>query len=127
MKTIPVELVPSLNKFLTAVNTGIEKYWKRMNFTFADPSQVRVHSIGKKYARLGVYENRSGNTEFRCKSVYCFLDLTTGDLYKGSWKAPVDNGKRANLNDADLLRKFDVHGPCYIGCYANSIEKELSS
>ena len=52
-----------------------------------------------------------------------------GDLLKGTWKAPVAGAVRGNLKDADLLKKFDIHGPCYLsggGCFP-SIYNELKN
>jgi len=125
MKSIPVELVPSLNAFLIALNKAYEIYWNRMKFTHSKSPQIRVSTIGQKYAKLCEFDERNGT--YTASSVYCFLDLTNGDLHKGTWKAPVAKGKRGNLADADLLKKFDVHGPCYLtgGGYHNNIATEL--
>lgn len=98
--------------FIHGVNAKIEAYWKRNGFTFAKPSKVFVHSVGKKYAKLAVYREREG--KFEAESVYCFYDLKTGDLHKGSWKAPVNKGKRGNVNEANVLSKFTEHGPAYL-------------
>lgn len=34
-------------------------------------------------------------------SVVCFVDLTNGDIHKGSAKGPVKNGRRGNVHEAD--------------------------
>jgi len=128
MKTIPSNLIEPLNAFLTSVNAAYEIYWKRSNFTYMVSPIVRVHTIGQKYAKLAQFEKRSGG-DWSARSVYCFLDLTNGDLLKGTWKAPVAGAVRGNLKDVDLLKKFDIHGPCYLsggGCFP-SIYNELKN
>jgi hypothetical protein len=48
-------------------------------------------------------------------SIYCFVDmmtgdLLTGDLLTGGWKAPAKNGVRGNLNDPNWPLAFDWFG-----------------
>jgi hypothetical protein len=40
--------------------------------------------------------------------------MTSGDLLKGSWKAPVANGVRGNVKETNVLDKFTEHGPKYL-------------
>ncbi len=114
MKTIPTELVPYLNDFLTKVNTAINKTWK---YTHNVAPIVKVHSIGARYAKLTKYERRGadGNFTWETSGVYCFVDITNGNILKGSWKAPVADGVRGNLKDADVLQKVTTYGVEYIG------------
>jgi hypothetical protein len=108
---IPSNLIDPLNAFLTSVNAGIEAYDAKMNF---DRSEVvAVANIGKRYAKLAL-QRVEDNGELKAHSVYCFLDLTDGSIWKGSWKAPVANGKRGNLNDADILEKVTPYGTAYL-------------
>jgi hypothetical protein len=102
----------ALCKFIEGVNLKIEAYFKRNDFTFSKPDKVFVHSVGKRYAKLATYRER--DNKWSASSVYCFFDLTTGDLLKGSWKAPVANGIRGNVNDKNVMDKFTEHGPAYL-------------
>lgn len=48
------------------------------------------YSLGKKYAKVFV----DNGTQ---RSVCFFVDRVTGDVWKGSWKAPVLNFTRGNI------------------------------
>jgi hypothetical protein len=53
---------------------------------------------GRKYIRIAQVGQYGG------RSVHCFVDAATGDVYKaGGWKAPALNGARYNILDADSL------------------------
>ena len=65
---------------------------------FIDFSYPRLSlEVGKKYARI-VSETREGHQ----RSVFGFIEIMTGDLYKAAtWKAVAKNFTRGNINDAD--------------------------
>lgn len=111
-KTIPQSLIAPLNAFLTSLNEAIKIDWKNKGFTYREASMVAVINIGARYAKLAVLEPRNG--EWKPASSYAYLDLTNGDLLKGNWKAPINGAVRGNINDADILTKFDVYGPVYL-------------
>lgn len=48
------------------------------------------------------------------KSVYCFVEIASGDVLKGSWKAPVKNGKRGNIFDPNVANCLDWSGLKYL-------------
>lgn len=48
------------------------------------------------------------------KSLHCFIDKETGDVYKGSWKAVVKNGKRGNILDPDIRKFMSPYGTAYL-------------
>lgn len=105
----------ALVKFGETVTKAIAKEWNRNGFTHNTPPQVRIDSIGGRYIKLTEFEQTPSLTgPFKSRRVYCFVDLTNGDLLKGSWKAPVKNGVRANLNDVNVFDKFTVYGPAYL-------------
>jgi len=89
-------------------------YYKKNNFTFAEPGQIRIASIGGRYIKLATFEDRKRAGNWEASSVYCFVDLENGNILKGSWKAPVANGVRGNLNDADILKKVTTYGVGYL-------------
>ena len=105
----------NLVKFIEGVNAKIAAYWQSSGFTHNTPSVVMVESVGNRYARLASFEQSPHLTGPRkATSVYCFYDYATGDLFKGSWKAPVKNGLRGNVNEPNVLDKFTQFGPAYL-------------
>ncbi len=104
-----------LTDFIRGVNKKINNYWTSMNFTHNDAPVVMVDSIGKRYAKLAVFEKSPAKTgPLVAKSVYCFYDIANGDLLKGSWKAPVANGVRGNVKETNVLDKFTEYGPASV-------------
>lgn len=104
-----------LVNFINGVNDLLKDYWTKNQFDFNDPPVVMVENVGRRYAKLAVYEKTPYKTgPLVANRVYCFYDLTNGDLLKGSWKAPVANGVRGNVNEPNVLNKFDWHGPRYL-------------
>lgn len=64
---------------------------------------------GRKYLKISMGSGGCG------KSVHCFVDSLSGDVYKAaSWKAPALNGARFNILDeeslARLKARFDHFG-----------------
>lgn len=104
-----------LTDFIRGVNKKISDHWTRMNFTFNDAPVVMVDSIGKRYAKLAVCRKTPAFTgKLTAESVYCFYDIESGDLLKGTWKAPVANGVRGNVKDPNVLDNFTEYGPKYL-------------
>jgi len=104
-----------LTDFIRGVNKKINDYWTRMNFDHNDAPLVMVENIGKRYAKLAVFEKRPFKTgPLVADRVYCFYDMTNGDLLKGTWKAPVANGVRGNVKEPNVLDKFNEYGPKYL-------------
>lgn len=52
--------------------------------------------------------------EGQARSVHCFIEIATGDVMKGSWKAPVKNGVRGNIFEEDVSRFIGWMGPKYV-------------
>ncbi len=100
--------------FIEGVNRKVNTYWHRNGFTYMPAPVIMVSSVGKRYAKLAQMEDREGNGKWEARSVYCFFDFNTGDLLKGTWKAPVANGIRGNVNEPNVLDKFTEHGPAYL-------------
>ena len=104
-----------LTDFIRGVNKKISDYWQRNNFTFNHAPVVMVESVGKRYAKLASCEHEPQFTgPLVAKGVYCFYDIKSGDLLKGTWKAPVANGVRGNVKEINVLDKFTQHGPAYL-------------
>lgn len=69
--------------------------------------QIKVgFEMGKRYVR--VFTNNGTQ-----RSVHSFVDMTNGNILKGSWKAPVKNGVRGNINE-DPSKVINHHGPNYL-------------
>jgi hypothetical protein len=65
---------------------------------------------GVKYARI--VRTERGLSAGR--SVYCFIDLATGDILKpASWKGPA-KGVRGNINGPTPLAGCSPHGVVYL-------------
>jgi hypothetical protein len=103
-----------LTDFIRGVNKKISDYWTRMNFTHSDAPLVMVENIGKRYAKLAKFRLNPISQKLEAEGVYCFYDMTNGDLLKGTWKAPVSNGVRGNVKEPNVLSKFTEHGPAYL-------------
>lgn len=100
----------ALESFLESVNEQVKEYDKAYKFLQDADHIVRCQfdKAVKRYIRLV-------HSEYgKDKSVYCFVDTTNGDLLKGSWKAPVKNGKRGNIFDQSTYKNFDHYGPVYL-------------
>ena len=75
---------------------------------------IALGNVGPKYARLVVV--RHGETVGH--SVYCFIDMTTGDLLKSAgWKTPA-KGARGNIHVGDASNWFNgaltANGAAYL-------------
>ena len=85
---------------------GGRKYIKVKSFTTNIDTDYKT---GKKT----LLEDKNG-------SIHCFVERTTGDIYKpATWKAPYNKGKncvRGNIYDASSFQKTDMHGGwLYVG------------
>ena len=78
---------------------------------------------GRKFIKVKYYTDRvetdyETNTTKILKdergSIHCFVENTTGDIYKpATWRAPYNKGKncvRGNIYDASSFEKTDMHG-----------------
>lgn len=62
---------------------------------------------GRKYVKLVSNQGSS-------RSVWCFVDLTTGNIYKpASWKAPAKHS-RGNIQDKTTYQSYPWTGPHYL-------------
>jgi hypothetical protein len=75
-------------------------------YTF--PADVlSIDDGAKKYARI--VKSSPGS-----RSVYCFVDLATGDILKAaSWKAPAKHA-RGNIRGTNALAGLTEHGAAYM-------------
>ena len=118
MTTEQLKLTPhyaKLANFIGGVNAKKAAYWDENKYTFNSAPIVKVESAGGRYAKICTAEQVPPHTgSFESRSLYCFYDFMTGDLLKGTWKAPVKNGVRGNVNEPNVLDKFTPFGPAYL-------------
>lgn len=86
-------------------------------------SRKNVYSVdpnGKKYIRIVV-------TSYSNRSVYCFVERSTGHILKSAgWKAPA-KGARGSIYNADPLLGCGPHGVAYLNCTINGFAGPLPS
>ena len=109
---ISQEIIEGLDAYVQAVQKMQNDYWKAMKFTFADPPTV-VLELKQKYAKLVKVDGLNGS-----QSVHSFVDLSNGDILKGTWKAPIRTKKglavRGNINEGHPSEYVNEHGPHYL-------------
>lgn len=78
--------------------------------SLTEPGYYRIgfESLKKNYRIFHDYGQGAG------RSLHCFVDKETGDVYKGSWKAVVKNGRRGNIFEPDISRFMDRYGTRYL-------------
>ena len=108
----PCDVQDALNRYVETVQKMQEDYFKRSNFTFSDPPTIVVN-YGKKYAKGGKVDGLNGS-----QSVHSFVNMSNGDILKGSWKAPIRTKKglavRGTIFHPDASMFVNEHGPHYL-------------
>jgi len=79
-----------IQAYVKEIEAAQTKEWERDHY---DMSKVPTFGIevGKKFARIT-------RTSFGQKSVYCFVEITSGDIYKASSYSAPAKGVRGNIN-----------------------------
>lgn len=94
-----------LDEFVAAVQKMINDYFAKNGYTMAPPTITVMN--GMKNVRIV-------RSEPHTKSVYCFVDKTTGDIFKAAgWKAPAKHA-RGNIYNQDMLKGCGVYGAEYL-------------
>ena len=87
--------------YLVELQAVSDKDWERQGYNM-ERKPIYSLNYGKRWTKVVV-------ETFGSKSVHCFIDSLTGDLYKSaSWKAPA-KGIRGNINNEKkpyLSREF---------------------
>lgn len=78
------------------------------NFNRLPPIRVTVVR-GRKFDRVETSDGAS-------RSIYCFINRTSGGLLKGNWKKVEDHRERGNIfnGEADILRGCNPYGLDYM-------------
>ena len=97
-----------LVKFKTTVQgMQTDHYTKNFPLSYAQHTPVIDFTTGRKFARVHRQERGSRN-------VYCFIDLSNGDILKSaSWKAPAKH-PRGNIFNDNSLQGCTVYGAEYL-------------
>jgi hypothetical protein len=69
------------------------------------------YSLGKKYAKIITQIKTNSTLEFTSsqRSVYCFVDMTSGNILKpDSWKTPSKHSRGHISNPAEALTPYGV-------------------
>lgn len=75
-------------------------------------SRTVTIEFGRKYAKLISCDVRGGVES--AQSVYCFVDLGTGDILKAAtWRAPAKHA-RGNVLRADRMQSVTAYGANYL-------------
>lgn len=102
MRMLNEELEPLLDAWLEKCQKLCDQKDQKTNMGFdwlpegAHKTTLTVEVLQKN---LRIVADRSFMGKQSSRGVYCFIDRQTGDVLKGSWKAPVKNGKRGNIKD----------------------------
>lgn len=84
----------AFDRFIEVVRGKVQGYYAE-NFPTLTPDEIGV-SMGRRYAKI--ITCRDNGT---CRSAYCFVDKTNGDILKAAtWKAPAKHA-RGNIFDED--------------------------
>lgn len=104
---------PALVAFIAGVQSKMDAYWERMQMTIWDAPRIELE-VNQKFIRV-IKREYTKTGEVVSASVHSFINRENGDILKGSWKAPVKNGKRGNINNPGHdLDKVTHHGPEYL-------------
>lgn len=85
-----------LEQFCADQQGRYDAHLSAMNYTHDVHKRQHKFSIGPRYARIF-----RATPDGRADSLVCFIDMTNGNILKGSWKAPVKNGVRGNIFTED--------------------------
>lgn len=80
----------TIQKYVEEIAEAQRKEWLKLNY---DMNKVPTFEIeeGKRFAKIT-------RTSWGQKSVHCFVEKSTGDIYKAAtWSAPA-KGVRGNIN-----------------------------
>lgn len=90
----------AISKMIEKIKSDIDK-----NFSESVGHYTFSYDIGKKYIKII-------KTAGTSKTVYCFVEIATGNILKAaSWKVPTKS-IRGNIENLDDI-SFDPYGSCF--------------
>jgi hypothetical protein len=94
-----------LDEFVAAVQKMINDHFAQQGYSMTPPTITVMN--GMKNVRIV-------RSEPHTRSVYCFVDKATGDIFKAAgWKAPAKHA-RGNIYNQDMLKGCGVYGAEYL-------------
>ena len=122
----PTSFDEAMNIFCEKLTENCQDYVEKFNHM--DSVQFKACG-GRKYIKVKSFttnidtDYETGKKtllEDKNGSIHCFVERTTGDIYKpATWKAPYNKGKncvRGNIYDTSSFEKTDMHGGwLYVG------------
>ncbi len=99
------EFKAALIKYVNLVQQ-MNKDYTQKHYPNNAPTMITI-DVGTRYVR--VVKNYGIS-----RSVHSFVDITNGNILKGSWKAPVKNGVRGNIFNENISEVINHHGPNYL-------------
>lgn len=80
----------AIEAYVNEIREAQKNDWAAHNYDMSKVPEFGIE-VGKKFARIT-------RTSFRSKSVHCFVEISSGDIYKAAtYKAPA-KGVRGNIN-----------------------------
>lgn len=106
------EIADAIDAFVDALQVRINaKYAK--HYPNLTPDVVHVEA-GRKYAKI-VKASPTGMKGFSNRTVHCFIEMSTGDIYKSaSWKAPAKHVRGSVLTEDHGMSAVDEYGAHYM-------------
>jgi hypothetical protein len=99
----------ALESFVGKLQTNSDEHFATQfpNYPKDQISRIVIDPSGRKYKRIVKKEGSS-------RSVHCFVEVATGDIWKAaSWKAPAKNFPRGNIYNDDPTKGTSVYGANY--------------
>ena len=116
---------PRIEWICEEINRALELFWQKRDYGFAAP-EVLPCNMGRKYLKLATWRDVSGT--YQANSVYCFIEILTGNIFKAaSWASPVRSKVIGNIYDNRVLGCLSIYGTTTGRSMSNSIESILSS
>jgi hypothetical protein len=87
----PMATIERIESYVSEIEQAQRVEWECSKFDMNNVPEFGIE-MGKRFARIT-------KTSWKQKSVHCFVEITTGDIYKAAgWSAPA-KGIRGNINN----------------------------
>jgi len=99
--------------FTDRVDAMLKKNYETMGYDFAVPGVIV--KFGRKNAKLISTEIHKGTTEQTQRSVFCFVEMATGNILKAaSWNAPAKHARGNITNEFGGMTSVGPYGANYM-------------
>jgi len=111
-QSFPIKFQIAMAGFLLGCQKLVDDYFAKH---FPNQGGIVTAEYNKRYAKITKQDIFEGKTIEHSCSIYCFVDIQNGDIFKGTAKAPVKNGKRGNIYNNNFgLECMGWNGPKYL-------------